>query len=154
MASLCSGYRVTPLANGDAAARPPKNFNDGWCITGDEYRIDDEGFYHHCGRSDDMLRVAGNWVSPAEIEDALSAVTEIAGGAAVAGSSATSLSEIVLYLVAARGVGEGDAVEAARAHLARALPAFKRPRRFVAVDELPRTATGKIQRHKLRALLV
>ena len=85
MASLCSGYRVTPLANGDAAARPPKSFDDGWCITGDEYRIDDDGFYHHCGRSDDMLRVAGNWVSPAEIEDALSAVAESTGGAAVAG---------------------------------------------------------------------
>jgi acyl-coenzyme A synthetase/AMP-(fatty) acid ligase len=154
MASLCSGYRTGWRAGGEPAARPQDRFRDGWFDTGDEYRIDDEGFYHHCGRTDDMLRVAGKWVSPAEIEDALDDVEEVGAAAAVAAASLGDLAEIVLYLVAASGVGEREAVEAARSHLARALPSSKRPRRFVAVGELPRTATGKLQRHKLRALSV
>jgi benzoate-CoA ligase len=97
-----------------------------------------------------MLRVSGIWVSPAEIEDALAGHPAIAESAAVLGESEIGLAEIALYVVPAAGMDGAAAVKAARERLSQALPRFKQPRRFEAVADLPRTATGKIQRHKLR----
>jgi acyl-coenzyme A synthetase/AMP-(fatty) acid ligase len=103
-----------------------------------------------------MLRVSGMWISPSEIEDALIGIPSIADAAAVLGESSVGLAEIVLYVVPAPGVvpmrsANGHAVTAAaRERLAQVLPPYKLPRRFEAVDDLPRTATGKVQRHKLR----
>jgi acyl-coenzyme A synthetase/AMP-(fatty) acid ligase len=109
--------------------------------------------YHHCGRSDDMLKVSGLWVSPSEIEDVLAEIPLISEAAAVLREGAASLSEIVLYIVAASSADGEAAVAAAHEQLARKLPAFKLPRRYALAAELPRTATGKIQRYKLRAEL-
>ena len=121
--------------------------------TGDEYLRDEDGFYHHCGRSDDMLKVSGLWVSPSEIEDALAGIPMIAEAAAVLSESAAGLSEIVLYVVATSSADAEAALAAAREQLARKLPAFKIPRQYTLAADLPRTDTGKIQRHKLRAEL-
>jgi acyl-coenzyme A synthetase/AMP-(fatty) acid ligase len=119
-------------------------------VTGDEYLRDGEGFYHHRGRTDDMLRVSSIWISPSEIEDALAGVTSIAESAAVLGESAIGLPEIVLFVVAAPNTDDVTAVAAARERLAHVLPHHKLPRRFEVVTDLPRTATGKVQRHRLR----
>jgi 3-hydroxybenzoate/4-hydroxybenzoate---CoA ligase len=155
--SICSGYRDRDTGPSGPLQRPAERFRDGgWFATGDEYMRDDEGFYHHRGRTGDMLRVSGMWISPSEIEDALVGVPSIADAAAVLGESQLGLAEIVLYLVPASGAApaqhaNGHAVTAAaRERLSQVLPSYKLPRRFEAVHDLPRTATGKVQRHKLR----
>jgi benzoate-CoA ligase len=111
---------------------------------------DADGFFHHRGRSGDMLRVSSMWVSPSEIEDALAGIPSIAETAAVLGESAVGLAEIVLFVVPTARTDGRVAVEDARQRLARVLPDYKLPRRFEIIAELPRTATGKVQRHKLR----
>jgi 3-hydroxybenzoate/4-hydroxybenzoate---CoA ligase len=150
---LCAGYRLADVPAHAPAYRPAERFRGEWFATGDEYLRDEDGFYHHCGRSDDMLKVSGLWVSPSEIEDALAGIPVIAEAAAVLSESAAGLSEIVLYVVATSSADGDAAVAAAREQLARKLPASKLPRQYALAAELPRTATGKIQRHKLRAQL-
>src|SRR3954468_23927021 len=92
-------------------------------------------------------------ISPAEIEDVLAAIRSISETAAVLGESEIGLAEIVLYIVPAPGADGSAAVAAARERLSRALPPYKRPRRFEIAHDLPRTATGKVQRNKLREQL-
>lgn len=150
---LCAGYRLADVPPHAPAHRPAERFRGEWFATGDEYLRDEDGFYHHCGRSDDMLKVSGLWVSPAEIEDALTGIPTIAEAAAVLSESAAGLSEIVLYIVATSSADGDHVLAAAREQLARKLPGSKLPRQYVLTAELPRTATGKIQRHKLRAEL-
>jgi acyl-coenzyme A synthetase/AMP-(fatty) acid ligase len=150
MPSVCEGYRSTAAAH-QPPERPDERFKpDGWFATGDEYLRDAEGFFHHRGRTGDILRVSGLWVSPSEIEDALAGIGTIAESAAVLGENDIGLAEIVLYVVPAPGADGEAATSAARERLAQTLPRYKQPRRFETVTELPRTATGKIQRHKLR----
>jgi acyl-coenzyme A synthetase/AMP-(fatty) acid ligase len=154
MPSVCEGYRSAGDKIDAPPQRPAERFKpDGWFATGDEYLRDADGFYHHRGRTGDMLRVSGIWVSPSEIEDALAGQASIAESAAVLGESDIGLAEIVLYVVPAGGADHAAAAVAAREHLSRMLPRYKQPRRFEVVADLPRTATGKVQRHKLRELL-
>jgi acyl-coenzyme A synthetase/AMP-(fatty) acid ligase len=151
MPSVCAGYRSADSRPGDPPQRPPERFkSDGWFATGDEYVKDADGFFHHRGRSGDMLRVSGIWVAPSEIEDPLAGVTGIAETAAVLGENSIGLAEIALFIVLTPGADGKAAVAAARERLSQVLPHYKLPRRFEVVPDLPRTATGKIQRHKLR----
>jgi benzoate-CoA ligase len=153
MSSVSVGYRSASGEFGEPPQRPDDRFKpDGWFSTGDEYVCDADGFFHHRGRTGDILRVSGIWISPAEIEDALGGVAAVKESAAVLGESEIGLAEIVLYLVPA-GADAEAAKAAARERLAQVLPRFKQPRRFEAIADLPRTATGKVQRHKLRELL-
>lgn len=153
MPSVCEGYRSSGNLDG-APERPSERFKpDGWFSTGDEYVRDADGFYHHRGRTGDILRVSGLWVSPSEIEDALAGIGSIAESAAVLGENEIGLAEIVLYVVPAPGADGGHATKAAHERLAEVLPRYKQPRRFEAIAELPRTATGKVRRHKLREFL-
>src|SRR4029079_7548303 len=143
MPSICEGYRCPGNALTGAPQRPQAQFRpDGWFATGDEYLLDAEGFYHHRGRTGDMLRVSGIWISPSEIEDALAGQAAVAESAAVLGESEIGLAEIVLYVVPAAGADHASAVSAARECLSQALPRYKQPRRFEVVADLPRTATG------------
>ena len=104
MPSICEGYRYAGDALDEPPQRPAEQFRpDGWFATGDEYLRDAEGFYHHRGRTGDMLRVSGIWISPSEIEDALAGQASIAESAAVLGESEIGLAEIVLYVVPAAG---------------------------------------------------
>jgi 3-hydroxybenzoate/4-hydroxybenzoate---CoA ligase len=154
MSSLCAGYRSAGARPDDPPDRPADRFRpDGWFATGDEYIRDADGFFHHRGRSGDLLRVSSMWVSPAEIEDALAGIPSIAESAAVLGEDAIGLAEIVLFVVPAAGADGEAAVRDARERLAQALPGHKRPRRFEVITELPRTSTGKVRRHRLRAAL-
>ena len=154
MPSVCAGYRAADDNPGEPPHQPEERFRpDGWFATGDEYLQDPDGFYHHRGRTGDMLRVSGIWISPAEIEDMLAGIRSISETAAVLGESEIGLAEIVLYIVPAPGADGSAAVAAAREGLSRALPPYKRPRRFEIATELPRTTTGKVQRNKLREQL-
>jgi 3-hydroxybenzoate/4-hydroxybenzoate---CoA ligase len=153
MPSVCEGYRSSGNLDGPPE-RPAERFKpDGWFSTGDEYVRDADGFYHHRGRTGDILRVSGLWVSPSEIEDALAGISSIVESAAVLGENEIGLAEIVLYVVPASRANGSEAIKAARERLAEVLPRYKQPRRFEAIAELPRTATGKVRRHKLRELL-
>jgi len=153
MTSVCEGYR-SAADLGQPPERPAERFkSDGWFATGDEYVRDADGFYHHRGRTGDILRVSGLWVSPSEIEDALAGIPSILESAAVLGENDIGLAEIVLYVVPAPGADGAAAMRAARERLSQVLPRYKQPRRFEAIADLPRTATGKVQRHKLRERL-
>jgi benzoate-CoA ligase len=127
-----------------------ERFCGEWYRSGDMYTRSSDGFYTYLGRSDDMLKVAGEWVSPAEVEGALIEHPGVLEAAVVGVPDADGLVKPVAFLVAVTG-GEIDAegvLEFCRSRLA----GFKRPRRAVVVAQLPKTTTGKIQRAKLREL--
>jgi acyl-CoA synthetase (AMP-forming)/AMP-acid ligase II len=130
-----------------------QTFVDGWVRTGDLYRRDEDGFWWHTGRSDDCFKSSGQWVSPIEVEGVLLRSESIRSAAAVEGRDADGLSCVCAFVVAAQGRGEKETETDLRALCETRLPRFKRPRRYVFLDELPYTATGKVQRFKLREQL-
>lgn len=125
---------------------------DGWCRTGDVASCDEDGYYHHHGRTDDLEVVGGINVSPLEIEAVLlehPAVVEVAVASVPDGTGATRLR---CFGVLDAGTPLSPALEAEILGLARGrLAAFKVPRSVTAVESLPRTTTGKLRRHILRA---
>jgi benzoate-CoA ligase len=132
--------------------RSRATFRGSWTWTGDKYYEDADGYFVYCGRSDDMLKVNGMWVSPAEVEAALIAHPAVLEAAVVGASDADGLIKPKAFVVAKTGIaGDGDLTGALAAHAKANLAPFKCPRWFVFLDELPKTATGKIQRFKLRA---
>jgi benzoate-CoA ligase len=129
-----------------------ETFVDGWVRTGDLYRYDSGGFWWHMGRSDDCFKPTGQWVSPIEVENVLLRHETVRAAAVVEGFDEQGLSCVCAFVVLADGVGD-IAEESLRALCKSALPRFKQPRRYLFVSELPYTATGKIQRFKLREQL-
>jgi len=126
-------------------------FRDGWFCTRDLFARDAEGFYVHQGRSDELVKIAGQWVQPAELEETVSGEPTIAEAVCVQVTDGDGFERLALF-VAARGDAAG-AMAAAGAACESKLPRHKRPKWIRTVAELPRTATGKIQRFKLRELL-
>lgn len=121
-----------------------------WVITGDKFTLDEEGYYHYGGRADDMIKVAGMWVSPGEVESAILGHPSVLEAAAVARTS-SGLTHPEAYVVLREGsAGSDEMAEEIRQFLRSRLPAFKVPRVVHFVPELPKTATGKIQRFRLR----
>jgi benzoate-CoA ligase len=126
-------------------------FNGLWTRTGDKYFEDEDGYYVYCGRSDDMLKVSGMYVSPAEVEAALIAHEGVLEAAVVGAPDADGLIKPKAFVVVTPDTRAND--ELARAlelHTRNVLAPFKCPRWIAFLDELPKTATGKIQRFKLR----
>jgi benzoate-CoA ligase len=147
---------------GDSAAagyweRPDQTaatFVEGWVRTGDLYRRDSDGYWFHMGRSDDCFKSSGQWVSPVEVEGVLLRHPQVARVAVVEDFDAGGLACPCAFVVAQDVESEPAALEPVlRETAAAALPRFKQPRRYVFVTELPYTATGKIQRFKLRQSL-
>jgi benzoate-CoA ligase len=145
---------------GDSSARkywnnPDKTaatFRDGWTVTGDKYVADAEGWLTYAGRADDMLKVGGIYVSPIEVEEALSSHAHVLEAAVVGAPDADNLIKPRAHVVLTAGVERSNATEAAlKAHVKALLAPYKYPRWILFEDELPKTATGKIQRFKLRA---
>jgi benzoate-CoA ligase family protein len=121
-----------------------------WVVTGDKFFRDSDGFYHYCGRGDDMLKVAGMWVAPAEVENTLLAHPAVAE-AAVIGRLFDGLTRPVAYIVLRNGHAPGSALaQSLRDFVRERLPSYKAPTEVHFLSELPKTATGKIQRFKLR----
>jgi benzoate-CoA ligase family protein len=141
-ASLASGYWCRTDATRE-------RFCGEWFRTGDMYTRSEDGFYTYLGRVDDMLKVGGEWVSPAEVEGVLVEHPDVLE-AAVVGVSRDGLVKPVACVVATRDhvLDVAELLEFCRIRLA----GFKRPREVLVVDELPKTATGKIQRTKVRSL--
>jgi benzoate-CoA ligase family protein len=126
---------------------------DGWVKTGDIYRRDEDGYYWFEGRSDDLFKCSGMWVSPAEVEDALVTHPAVLEAAVVAGADAQGATIAEAYVALRPGHSPGDALsKEIMEQAAKTLPRFKRPQRIHFMDALPRTATGKVQRYKLRQL--
>jgi benzoate-CoA ligase family protein len=122
-----------------------------WVVTGDKFFCDSDGYYHYCGRADDMLKVAGMWVSPMEVENALLGHPHVAEAAVVGATDARGLSYSVAHVVL-RGSVQGSEKLAAEIceHVKVRLVSYKVPREVRFCAELPKTVTGKIQRFKLR----
>jgi benzoate-CoA ligase family protein len=135
----------TALGYHDRPEATAATFRDGWVVTGDRYRVVD-GRYFHLGRDDDMLRVGAQWVSPLEVESVLLSHPAVAECAVIGRADADGLTRVCAYVVLrnATPVSELDELCAER------LPRHKRPASTVPVAELPKTATGKIQRFRLR----
>jgi benzoate-CoA ligase family protein len=143
---------------GDSAAigywqRPTetaRTFVDGWVRTGDLYRCTD-GYWFHMGRSDDCFKSSGQWVSPVEVEGVVVRHDGVARVAVVEDFDHDLLPCPCAFVVAKEPEFDASALEAELRELtAGALPRFKQPRRYVFISELPYTATGKVQRFKLR----
>jgi benzoate-CoA ligase len=126
---------------------------DGWVFTGDKFTRDAEGFYHYAGRADDMMKVSGMWVSPGEVENALLAHPAIAECAVVGLADALGLVRPVAFIVLRPGLTNpaGGLDSEINGWLHTRLVGFKCPHEFRFVSELPKTATGKIQRFLLRS---
>jgi benzoate-CoA ligase family protein len=125
-------------------------FADGWFRTGDLLTRDADGFYHHHGRADDVFKVAGQWVTPADVERVLLAHPSVAEAAVVGAAEAGGLVKPFAFVVAANGARDERLTAELTALAADRLPPHQRPRRIMVVDELPRTATGKLQRFVLK----
>jgi benzoate-CoA ligase len=127
-----------------------QTFVDGWVRTGDLYRHDEDDYWWHMGRSDDCFKSSGQWVSPIEVEGILIRSAVAITAAVVEGRDEDGLSCVCAFIVKAEDLSEVAVELELRALCETNLPRFKRPRRYFFVSELPYTATGKVQRFKLR----
>jgi len=128
-----------------------QTFVGEWTRAGDKYSVDTDGYYTYGGRSDDMLKVSGMYVSPFEVEAALMTHPEVLEAAVVGDLDDQKLLKPRAFVVTRPGVVQSDQLaDALKQHVKNMLAPFKYPRWIEFADELPKTATGKIQRFKLR----
>ena len=123
-----------------------------WTKSGDKYSVDKDGYYVYGGRSDDMLKVSGIYVSPAEVEAALVGHEAVLEAAVVGAEDENKLVKPKAFVVLKQGRQADDALkQALQQHVKDKLAPYKYPRWIEFLNELPKTATGKIQRFKLRS---
>jgi len=141
--SLARGYHNRP----DLTAQ---RFVDGWFFSGDKFTRDSDGCLYYTGRSDEMFRVSGEWVSPIEVECALIDHPAVLESAVVPYQEDSGLVRPKAFVVLKPGdpADSAELQEFVRSRLAH----YKSPRRIEFVAELPKTASGKIQRYKLREI--
>ena len=133
-------------------ARSLATFHGEWTSTGDRYVREADGRYVYAGRADDMLKVGGIWVSPFEVESALAAHAAVLEAAVVGHADDDQLIKPRAYIVLKDPAAAGEALaHELKQFVKAALAPYKYPRWIDFVVELPKTATGKIQRFRLRA---
>jgi benzoate-CoA ligase len=131
--------------------RTKQTIEGHWISTGDKFHQDGDGYYWFDGRTDDMLKVSGAWVSPSEIESVLMEHSAVAEAAVVANKDKDGLTKPIAWVVLQAGfIGNAELASSLQEFVVSRLPNYKRPRCVEFVSELPKTATGKIQRFKLR----
>ncbi|MBI3403559.1 MAG: benzoate-CoA ligase family protein [Acidobacteria bacterium] len=124
-----------------------------WIRTGDKYTRDDDGYFWYAGRSDDMLKVGGQWVSPVEVENVLAAHVAVLESGVVGHEDRDGLVKPMAFVVLRAGLaGTPELAKELQQFVRERVADYKRPRRVEFLPELPKTATGKIQRFRLRAL--
>jgi len=146
--SVCAGYWHQHEKTKDT-------IEGHWIRTGDKYTQDADGYYWYAGRSDDMLKVGGLWVSPVEVENALVAHAAVLECGVVGREDHDGLVKPMAFVVLRAGVrGTPELAKELQQFVRERLAEYKRPRWVEFLPELPKTATGKIQRFRLRATLV
>lgn len=147
------------LVKGETAAvaylhqytKSQQTFLGEWLLTGDKYYVDEDGYYWHAGRADDMLKVGGIWVSPMEVESTLLSHPAVLECAVVGQRDHSELVKPKAFVVLQQGYTPLEPLKQELiAYCTEQMAAYKRPRWIEFVHELPKTATGKIQRFKLR----
>jgi benzoate-CoA ligase len=126
-------------------------FQGRWTKSGDKYSRSADGYYTYAGRSDDMLKVGGQYVSPFEVESAVASHPAVLEAAVVGAADESGLIKPKAFVVLKDPTSRSpEMTEAIKAHVRERLANFKYPRWVEFLDELPKTATGKIQRFRLR----
>jgi acyl-coenzyme A synthetase/AMP-(fatty) acid ligase len=147
------------VVKGDSAAegywnqreKSRRTFVGEWTFTGDKYVREADGFYRYCGRMDDMFKVSGIWVSPFEVEGALASHQAVLEAAVVGHEDADGLTKPRAFVVLKDSATPRDGlVEELQSFVKAKIGPWKYPRWVEIVEDLPKTATGKIQRFKLR----
>lgn len=142
--SVCAGYW-------NQHEKTKETIQGHWLRTGDKYYRDRDGYYWYVGRSDDMMKVKGMWVSPVEIESVLLEHPMVQEAAVIGRSDGSQLIKPAAYVVLKPGAtGSSELSDGLRRHVASRLAPHKCLEWLEFVPELPKTATGKIQRYKLR----
>jgi 4-hydroxybenzoate-CoA ligase len=132
-------------------AKSRRTFVGEWTHTGDKFYRDAEGYFYYCGRTDDMFKVSGMWVSPFEVEAALISHEAVLEAAVIGKEDGDGLIKPKAFVVLRNGAAPDDGLlEALRQHVKERAGPWKYPRWIDICPELPKTATGKIQRFKLR----
>jgi benzoate-CoA ligase len=130
-----------------------ETFRGAWTKSGDKYFRDADGYYVYAGRSDDMLKVSGQYVSPFEVESTLMQHPLVLESAVIGVDDGNGLTRAKAYVVLKNSAHASDALnDELKAFVKSKLAPYKYPRQLEFVAELPKTATGKIQRFKLRDL--
>ena len=141
--SIGTGY----WNNQEASSRA---FVGGWLRTGDKYLRDADGYYHFAGRSDDMLKVGGIWVSPFEVETVLLEHPQVREAAVIGAADAQNLVKPKAFVVLQDSRdASADLAEELKEFVKVRVAPYKYPRWIEFRDELPRTATGKLRRFEL-----
>ena len=144
--SICAGYWTQH-------ERTKATIVGDWIRTGDKYTRDADGFFWYAGRNDDMLKVSGQWVSPAEVESVLVEHSAVLEAGVVGAEDADQLTKPMAFIVLKDGpVGSAELERDLKEFVKQRLAPYKYPRWVVFIPALPKTATGKIQRYKLREL--
>ncbi|MGJ5619934.1 benzoate-CoA ligase family protein [Sulfitobacter sp. MF3-043] len=147
------------LVNGHSAAtgywnqrdKSRSTFEGVWTRTGDKYERRADGRYIYCGRTDDMFKVSGIWVSPFEVEGALISHPQVLEAAVVAAQDENGLDKPKAFVVLQSGEANDALLAELKSHVQTQVGKWKYPRWIEVVEDLPKTATGKIQRFKLRS---
>ena len=148
---LSCGSLFTGYWGGGGQAGNHELRTDGWFTTRDRFMIDREGFYHHCGRVDDLFKVGGKWVSPSEVERALTAHEGVWECAVVGADDDEGLIKPLAFVVTNVGWEGGPKLEAElREYVKQTLAPYKYPRWIEFIESLPRGPGGKLLRYKLR----
>ena len=142
--SLCASYWNQP-------EKTKQTFVDDWFRTGDKYRQDEDGYFWHAGRADDLFKVHGLWLSPAEVESALIAHPAVMEAAVIARNDEAGLAKPAAYVVLKSEFTPNEQLSRElQDWVAERVGGYKRPRWIEFLREIPKTATGKLQRFKLR----
>jgi benzoate-CoA ligase len=143
---------TSAMAYWNNRAKSRQTFQGAWTRSGDKYSVDADGYYIYAGRSDDMLKVSGMYVSPIEVESALITHSAVLEAAVIGKADEEDLVKPFAYVVLKGDHRASPALaDELRQHVKSRLAPYKYPRWIEFIDELPKTATGKIQRFKLRA---
>ncbi len=147
---LVKGQSVTRRYWNDPE-KTAKTIVDGWYDSGDTFRRDAQGYYTYCGRSDDVFKVSGRWVSPYEVESVLGRHPQVLESAVIGRKDEHGLIHVDGWVVLKDSAASSPEIEEEIRRFCEAnLPRYKQPGWIRVVDKLPKTATGKIQRYKLR----
>lgn len=126
-------------------------FRGDWCVSADKFYQDEDGYFFFCGRGDDMLKVAGKWLSPVEVENSLLKHPAVKEAAVIGFKDADGLEKPKAFVVLQSGHSPSDELaEAIKAHVRGELAPFKAPRQVQFVDAMPKSDRGKVLKSQLR----